>query len=523
MKMKWKLALMVVLPMIICSITVAAISVNLSKKHLNEEQKTILKVALEGYSGDVEAFLDQNVDMTVFEGDTRVESSIDGVEGTQASNVVVEKVINNGEEYFDTNVDVHGVAYYGYYVPTEEGMLFAGKPQTIVANNMKNLMIYVILSSCGLLVICGIMGYLMAAGMAKQIRGATMNLVSIANGNLAIEKESRVSKSKDEINEIDRSTRHMAEELYHIIMAATNIGVDVSESSEELGTTSDNTLSAMNEVSKAIEEIAGGLQGQSESVQSIAENISGINEDVDRIKTSANDISDCSVRLDSRSNLMKEKMTSMSESNQKVNSSMGEITDKIQAIAKVIESVKGIAAVIGDISSQTKLLSLNASIEAARAGEAGKGFAVVADSISDLSEDTSKQVDEITNIINTLVEDFDECIQTMDSTVADGEEQKENLRQVMEEFENLSLEIEETSTKVQYIGEAIDKTAVEMLQISNEIEELSAISENSAASTQEVNASVEEVNALMNGVSGIAAELSSKAEELNQQLKFFKL
>lgn len=61
-----------------------------------------------------------------------------------------------------------------------------------------------------------------------------------------------------------------------------------------------------------------------------------------------------------------------------LNESMQEIDTLIQDLSKNNEEVVSIA-------SQTNLLALNASIEAARAGEAGRGFAVVADEINHLA------------------------------------------------------------------------------------------------------------------------------------------
>lgn len=79
---------------------------------------------------------------------------------------------------------------------------------------------------------------------------------------------------------------------------------------------------------------------------------------------------------------------------------MKKLTEIINQIQTSSESISEFVNKIESISSQTQMLSLNASIEAARAGEAGKGFAVVAGEISKLSEDTMRANLEIAQIIN---------------------------------------------------------------------------------------------------------------------------
>ena len=523
MKMKGKLVSMVLVPMILCSLVVGIFSVLFAEKYLVEEQKMILKVALEGFHDDVNMYQDQGVDITIFSGDTRAESSIEGVIGTKASDIVVEEVIKGKKEYFDTNVDVHGTPYYGYYIPTDDGMLFAGKPQQVVNKATNKMVSYIVLFGLVFIALYSVVIYFIASRMAKMIHNAAGNIKQVAEGNLGLGDQIVVTKSKDEINQMNSSTKYMVENLSSVMKASLEVSENLTASSEELSATSETTLSAMNEVSKAVEEIATGLQSQSNAVQVISGNIIDIHGAVGSISESADNIANCSNKLDDSSNTMRKKMEEMALSNQKVNSSIEEISAKIQSIHGVVENVKNIVSVIGDISSQTKLLSLNASIEAARAGEAGRGFAVVAQSISDLSQDTSQQVGEITDIITTLVKDFDECIETMEEAVKMEQVQKGTIDSVKDEFETLSGEIDETSKRVQHIRDSVMKAVVEVESISKAIEELAGISENSAASTQEVNASVEEINALMNGVASTAGELSSRAEELTTKFEFFKL
>lgn len=90
------------------------------------------------------------------------------------------------------------------------------------------------------------------------------------------------------------------------------------------------------------------------------------------------------------------------------------IKKDIQKSGHLVQTINEKTGHLKGIAKKQTILSLNATIEAARSGEAGVGFAVVAKSMQDLSNqsagiynDIEMSVEEITNLINTIIDAFE--------------------------------------------------------------------------------------------------------------------
>ncbi len=113
---------------------------------------------------------------------------------------------------------------------------------------------------------------------------------------------------------------------------------------------------------------------------------------------------------------------------------MDDMLSTMDSIHNDIQEIITISHLVEEISSQTSLLSLNASIEAARAGEAGKGFAVVAQQIGLLADQTADALHKTGEIIEKVSFSIGQGM----VTARDTAESFQNIKEAAEDFSDIS-------------------------------------------------------------------------------------
>lgn len=156
------------------------------------------------------------------------------------------------------------------------------------------------------------------------------------------------------------------------------------------------------EAQNAVEEIAAGTSEVANTISEQMEMSNGISQDLEELNKVSEEINSKFENTVKLTNEGLSFVSSLSKSTEVVSESKNQVSSATEALLESIKQAKEILSLINNITSQTNLLSLNASIEAARAGEAGRGFAVVAGEIQNLSQNTAQATDQISTILEEL-------------------------------------------------------------------------------------------------------------------------
>lgn len=366
------------------------------------------------------------------------------------------------------------------------------------------------------IIICFILGRRL---MRPLVKVSTI-IEEIANGDINADF-GMVKETNDEIGLIIEKMKELTQSLGSIVGKIRNSSDTMSANSYELNDTSSQTLAANNEISKAVEDVAEGSTGMAASISKINENLLEMSNETKDINESVNEIRNQTTAVQDSSKIMNDKIKSMQDSSHKMDEGISAISKRIETVNTTVDKVSNIVSVIEEISSETNLLSLNASIEAARAGDAGKGFAVVAQEIRVLSDNTNTELENIKQIISSLVEECRYCVQASGTIVEDNAKQKEEIKAVLDEFGSLDEQIQKTAEK----ADEIEELVTAMIELNDEITKssnsLTDVSAANAAATEEMNANIEELNAMMNGVSEMAGHMNDESDGLKEALSFF--
>lgn len=413
------------------------------------------------------------------------------------------------------------VKYAAYYIMSNNDIVVVSADEDDALSGINRITQLATSVLVGIVIIMCIVAYVIGKWIAKPLVKLSSAVEEIAEGNLSVSFDG-IKDSNDEIGLIKTRMQHMTAMLSDIVEKIRTASDHMTTSSTELDETSEQTLSANGEISRAVQDVAEGSTNMATSILDINDNLGTMSSETQVIDSSVHEIKQQAAIVQESSQLMSEKMRNMQQSSARMDAGIATISDRIQKVNEVVDRVSQIVSVIEDISGQTNLLSLNASIEAARAGDAGRGFAVVAEEIRVLSDNTSEQLENIKNIISELISECNECVKASENIVEDNATQKEEIGYVLSEFGTLDEQIGLTVDKAEEIKQLVE-TMVELNgNITTSSGGLTDVSSANAAATEEMTANIEELNAMMHGVADMAGQMHAQSEELNQALQYFK-
>ncbi len=337
----------------------------------------------------------------------------------------------------------------------------------------------------------------------------------LASGSGDLTKEIDIHTG-DELEVIAENMNAFIRQIRALVSEVARSTSDIVTTGVELNTTVSENSRIMSNMNSEIEGISANMEMSSEASKQLSVSLG---ESADNIAAFASQVNELCDMVQAANKNAQEASGAVARNRDKALKSIEELNERMRKTsedAQKIAQVKKIAEEIGEIASQTSMLSLNAQIEAARAGEAGKGFAVVATEVGVLSEDIDKAVTEISQINNVVISALEALIEASEELIGFvtydvvkdydafaelGEEYGETTStigkqmstiekesaQISEAIAEINETVQEIASTVSSTAEAANGLAQETGAISDSMDNLSTASQRNAAHSENLN------------------------------------
>lgn len=281
------------------------------------------------------------------------------------------------------------------------------------------------------------------------------------------------------VQEIAGAKGQSDELLHKILTTSESMVAEIGQMAHDvtqLGTAIGNTKTAMEELTDGTNDTAEAVQNQLSQTEDIQNKVEQVKSASDGIAVSMEDTRAAIVNGNENIVELVRQVNQTEQTNGEVATELGSLKDYMEQMYSIIE-------IINNITSETSLLSLNASIEAARAGDAGRGFAVVASEISGLATQTQKATVDIEQLIHNVSSALEKVVTIIEDMMSQVEQQNRSVNETANSFktiENNTNNIDGHSKELVTIVAALEKANTEIME---SIQTISAISEEVAAHT----------------------------------------
>lgn len=476
------------------------------------------------------------MDVTFFYGDRRimtsaVDSNGDRILNSPAGDRIVEKVLQNGEEYFSSAVSLDGVMNYGYFMPVYQngsddeiiGMVFVGTDKENKDAVVNGIIFGIGAAVCVAMILCIGVGLKLATSISHNIKKSISIMGKVAEGDLTVWVDDKMLKRKDEIGDLSRVTVKLKDTLKGILKGISENSASLLEASRALGNAADTTNGTMNEVQNAVSQVVANSTEQSKNSESTSENMRIMGEHITETSTEVDTLNQNAASMQKSSKKTADTLAQLCHINEEVERIIGEVKEQTDRTNASIQKINAAMEFITSIAEETNLLSLNASIEAARAGESGRGFAVVADQIKKLAEQSNQSGHEIEETTKALMEDSAREMEIMQRMQEIITEQSGSMQETRANVSEVLKEIEASMQSILQIRESTGRLAESRGEVMEAVEQLSQIAHDNVDSTQQTYTETQEVLDTFKQVYDSAGQLKKIADELAESMQYFKI
>ena len=329
---------------------------------------------------------------------------------------------------------------------------------------------------------------------------------------------------KSEVGKIATALKMLYESLQESIVTLADCSTSLNDSAVSMKDSSKVLLSCVEDNSAATTSLA-------EHADEINQTVGQVDQEIVSISNVVTEVEERIQKGNERSNDLLEKVQQMQEladrTMQATNVHVEENKKSMEQAIRELQTLTRIddmASQILSITSQTNLLSLNASIEAARAGEAGKGFAVVAGEIGVLAGNSSETATQIQAICNETKDNIAHVRSCFDQVIAFLQEDVQSqFAAYAEETKEYYQSICEVQKIIAEIAESSGIFAETVLNIQTQIRAVSDTPEKQTVDTSQVLEKTKKTEEMTEQMTKIVNENRKNAKAISQIVERFSL
>ncbi len=362
---------------------------------------------------------------------------------------------------------------------------------------------------------------LAAASVAEATRAASQQrtrlaeqLIALANelaaAHAALEKEAQtqvvaveetaslqvnINNSISAINREVESLTHANEESASSILELGSAVEQMAASAAALQLTVESSTSSVHEMGVSIRQVAYSTDSVQQMAEESAAAIAQMDRAIQEVDVHVRGASELTERVSQSAEDGSRAVGATIEGIARIREVTRESKSALEGLAERISEIGNIATVIGGISDETNLLSLNAAIIAAQAGAHGKAFAVVAEQVKTLARRTTASTQEIERLIADVQARSAKTMGAMGTGIQ---------------------AVEEGVTRSRVAGEALEAIRGSARDASGRVAEIARAAEEQARNSKHVADAARRTSEHVQQISSAMAEQSKAGDQLLQ-------